>query len=243
MLRLSPLPSLTLTFAAVLSLGLGACNRRSAYNGLSDSALADRAALYENEAAQFRKVGETPNLQAPESAHYDSDLDVWFVSNINGNPTAKDNNGFISRIAPNGKVYSIKFIEGGKKGVTLNAPKGMAVVGDTLWVADLDAVRVFNKRTGTPITSVKVPGARFLNDAAADPNGAIYVTDTGVIPDPKTGLKHVGPDRVYEVKGRSATVALESPQLAGPNGIAWAKDEDAFVIVPFFGSSIFAWKP
>ena len=74
----------------VMSAGLGACNRRpDAYNGLSDSALADSAALYEQESIMLRKVGQTPNLQGPESARYDRDLDVWFVSNINGTPLAE----------------------------------------------------------------------------------------------------------------------------------------------------------
>ena len=49
-------------------------------------ALADSAAVYEKESGMFRKVGETPNLQGPESARYDRDLDVWFVANINGTP-------------------------------------------------------------------------------------------------------------------------------------------------------------
>jgi sugar lactone lactonase YvrE len=235
-------PSLTLTLAAALA--LAGCKPRDA--GTAAKADSAPASGIDADASpdMARKIGETTTgLQGPESAHYDSDLDVWFVSNVNGNPTAKDNNGFISRVAPDGKVYSLKFIEAGKKGVTLNAPKGMAVKGDTLWVADVDAVRGFNKRTGAPIASVTVPQAKFLNDIAVGPDGTLYTTDTGVIPDPKTGLNHTGPDRIYQVKGRKATVALESPQLAGPNGIAWVKDEDAFVIVPFFGSSIMAWKP
>jgi sugar lactone lactonase YvrE len=119
----------------------------------------------------------------------------------------------------------------------------MAIVGDTLWVADIDAVRAFNKRTGAPLTAVRVRGAKFLNDVAAGPDGVLYLTDTGLIPDPKTMLKHVGPDRVYKVAGGRATVALESAKLAGPNGIAWDSSDNEFVIVSFGGPSIFAWKP
>src|SRR4051812_15421527 len=76
-------PTLVLVVATV-SAGL-ACNRRPAeYNGMSDSALADSAGVYEQQSVMFRKVGQTPNLQGPESARYDRDLDVWFVSNVNG---------------------------------------------------------------------------------------------------------------------------------------------------------------
>ena len=183
------------------------------------------------------------DLQNPESAHYDKDLNVWFVSNVNGDPSKKDNNGYISRLKADGTPDTTKFIVGGKNGVTLNAPKGIAVVGDTLWVADIDAVRGFNKGNGMPVATVVAPGAKFLNDAAAGPDGTLYITDTGVIPDPKTGLKHVGPDRVYQVKGRKATVALESAQLQGPNGIVWDPKDTDFVIVSFMGPGIFGWKP
>ena len=65
--------------------------------------------------ASLRKVGETPNLEGPESARYDRDLDVWFVSNINGSPSTKDNNGYISRLRPDGSPYNLKFIEGGAR--------------------------------------------------------------------------------------------------------------------------------
>src|SRR3954470_5776351 len=200
MLYLSRRPTLTLIMAA-LSLAHAACNRRpAAYNGLSDSALADSAAAYEKEVAMRRKSGETPNLQGPESARYDRDLDVWFVSNINGSPSQKDNNGYISRLRPDGTPYTVKFIEGGKKGVTLNAPKGLAINGDTLWVADIDVARAFNKRTGALIANVSTQGrARFLNGTTVSPDCAVYMTDTGVLFGAKGDVSHPGPDQVFRI--------------------------------------------
>ncbi|HEY3011284.1 MAG TPA: SMP-30/gluconolactonase/LRE family protein [Gemmatimonadales bacterium] len=241
MLRHYLTPSLTL--AAALSLASSACNPRQ--TDKRTGAVGDSAVGVENETTtgSARKVGEVGNFQHPESARYDRDLDVWFVSNVNGDPGKKDNNGYISRLKADGSADSLKFIAGGKNKVTLNGPKGLAIVGDTLWVADIDAARAFNKRTGAPIASVIVPQAKFLNDAAAGPGGAVYLTDTGMAPDPKTGMKHVGPDRVYQVAGRKATVALESPQLQGPNGITWDPDEKEFVIVSFLGPGILGWKP
>jgi sugar lactone lactonase YvrE len=240
MLYLSRTPILTLTLATALSLGLGACNRRDAAD---DARLADSAAVYEQEAGMFRKVGETPNLQGPESARYDRDLDVWFVSNINGQPLGKDNNGFISRLRPDGAPYAIKFIEGGKKGVTLNAPKGLAISGDTLWVADIDVARAFNKRTGALIANVSTqPRARFLNGATVGPDGAVYMTDTGVLYGPK-GVSHPGPDRVFRITRGGAKAVLTSPKLEGPNGITWDSRQRRFVIVSFLGKGIYGWKP
>src|SRR5216110_2874041 len=116
-------------------------------------------------------------FSTPESVLHDSTQDIYFVSNVNGSPTAKDNNGFISRVRPDGAIENLKFIEGGKNGVTLHGPKGLAVAGDTLWVADIDAVRAFNARTGAPLDSVKLDsaGAVFLNDLTIA-SGAIYIT-------------------------------------------------------------------
>ncbi|HEV7366733.1 MAG TPA: hypothetical protein VGN76_12875 [Gemmatimonadales bacterium] len=234
---------LTLGLAAT-ALSLGSCGRESARRAAESRALAESAAVYEDLSNRFRKVGETGNLQGPESARYDRDLDVWFVSNVNGPPTRKDNNGYISRLRPDGAIYSLKFIEGGKKGVTLNAPKGLAISGDTLWVADIDFARAFNKRTGEVIANVNAQGrARFLNGAAVGPYGAIYMTDTGVLFDNKGALSHPGPDQVLKITRGGATAALTSPKLEGPNGIAWDPKEKRFVIVSFLGKGIYGWKP
>jgi hypothetical protein len=231
-------PSLTLV--ALAGMASSAC--KSSDSAAKDAALADSAAVYEKESGMFRKVGETPNLQGPESARYDRDLDVWFVSNINGTPLQKDNNGYISRLRPDGTPYSLKFIEGGKKGVTLNAPKGLAINGDTLWVADIDVARAFNKRTGELIANVSTK-ARFLNGAAVGPDGAVYMTDTGVLFGPKGEFSHPGPDQVFRITRGGAKPALTSAKLEGPNGITWDPQQKRFVIVSFLGKGIYGWKP
>ena len=90
------------------------------------------------------KLGETGGLQTPESVRYDPDLDVFYVSNINGNPMQHDGNGFITVVRADSTGAPTKvLVEGGKAGAKLDAPKGLALQGDTLWVADIDHLRAF----------------------------------------------------------------------------------------------------
>jgi sugar lactone lactonase YvrE len=157
----------------------------------------------------------------------------------------KDGNGFIVQIDA-GNTSSVKvLVQGGKNGATLNAPKGLAVVGDTLWVADIDAVRAFNKRTGAVIANLDLRPmkATFLNDVVAGPNGVIYITDTGVKFDAKGATTHPGQDQIFKVVGRKVSVAVKSDSaLKSPNGIAWDRANGRFVLGPFADKTVSGWK-
>ena len=190
------------------------------------------------------KVTETAGFLTPESVLWDAEQQVWFVSNINGSPVAKDGNGFISRLMADGMVDSLNFVLGGRGGVTLHAPKGMALVGDTLWVTDIDAIRGFNRKTGALVASVELgEQARFLNDAVTGPDGTVYITDTGVGMDAQGNFIHPGPDRIFALKGRTATVAAEGEWLERPNGIAWDGANNRYLLVPFGGNALMGWAP
>ena len=183
------------------------------------------------------KTATVSGFQTPESVLWDSTLDVYFVSNINGNPTGKDRNGFISVVDPAGTIRDSSFIKG------LNAPKGMAVIGDTLWVTDIDVIRGFNTRTQAPVATVAIPGAVFLNDITAAPDGSLYITDTAIRFGAQ-GPEHIGTDRIYRVASdRKVSVALESDSLGRPNGITWDRANDRFIVVPFGVGKLFGWKP
>ena len=142
-------------------------------------------------------------------------------------------------------MENLRFIAGGSGGVTLHAPKGMAIAGDTLWVTDLDAVRAFNRRTGAPVASVDLAplGALFLNDITVGPDGALYITDTGVRFDSAGTRQHTGPDRVFRIKGRVPSVALEGDFLDQPNGITYDRKGRRFLLAPIgVGNAVLEWK-
>jgi sugar lactone lactonase YvrE len=192
------------------------------------------------------KVIAVEGFLAPESVVHDTVQDIYFVSNGNGNPTAKDHNGFISRVRPDGAVENLKFIEGGRAGVTLHAPKGLALNADTLWVADIDVVRAFNAKTGAFVDSVSLSklGAVYLSDVAVAPTGALYITDTGIKFDDVGNVLHPGPDRIFRIgPDRAVTVALKGDTLGRPNGIAVDPVGKRFVIVQFGGRAVLGWKP
>ena len=121
----------------------------------SDSAKTDSAQPVAAGSAMATKVGETGGMSTPELVRYDPELDVFYVSNINGNPSVHDGNGFIAVVrADSVGAPARMLVEGGKNGAKLDAPKGIALAGDTLWVADIDHVRAFNRKTGAPIADV-----------------------------------------------------------------------------------------
>lgn len=189
-------------------------------------------------------VTEAGGMKTPESVRYDAAQDLWFVSNINGNPSQKDGNGFIVRLTADGVAMdSTPFIEGGKRGVTLHAPKGMALVSDTLWVADIDVVRAFSARSGAPIASVAIKGSAFLNDVVAGPDGSIYITDTGVKFDEKGQMTHPGPDQLVQVIGRRFKAVITFAGLPGMNGIAWDSIGGRFLLNAFANKNFYSWKP
>jgi len=231
------------TALIIASAALGACrsDRAASAPPMTTGAV---AAPDSSRPKTAQRVHEITGLSHPESARYDPELDLWFVSNINGDPAAKDNNGFITRIKSDGSGEVLRFVQGGRNGLRLNGPKGLAIVGDTLWVADIDAVRGFNRRTGAQVANVSFSGrAKFLNDIAAGPDG-IYITDTGIGVDKSGQFQHTGPDRIFRIDStRKSSLALESDSLQGPNGITWDSAGHRFVIVPFFGSTPLAWAP
>lgn len=157
-------------------------------------------------------------FQTPESALHDPIGDVYLVANINGGPLDKDDNGFISQVGPDGAVRSVKWVDGASPGITLNAPKGMGLKGDTLFVADIDVVRLFHRGTGAPLGERPVPGSSFLNDVAVAADGTVYVTDTGFRAGAQ-GFEPSGTAAVHRLEAAGAQTVIADTALGGPNGI------------------------
>ena len=186
-------------------------------------------------APEATRIRSGVDFRAPESVRYDPDQDVYFISNVNGGMSSKDGNGFIMRVNAADPADASLFAGSGKGGVTLDAPKGLALAGDTLWVTDIDVVRGFDRHSGAPVATVDLrpQQARFLNDIAAAPDGSLYLTDTGIHIGPD-GRLPVGGDRVFHIgAGHAVTVVAEGDSLRWPNGIAWDGTRRRWIVLPF----------
>ena len=137
-------------------------------------------------------------LQAKDGAIYISEIGEF----------GKDGDGQISKLDANGNLSV--FATG------MDDPKGLAMIGDKLYVADKNRVLEINKdgtwqvygaQMAFPSTPV------FLNDLVADKLGNLYVSDSGT-------LKDGG--QIFKIaKGGTITVVADSknPDILAPNGL------------------------
>jgi sugar lactone lactonase YvrE len=195
--------------------------------------------------ARSTRVAAIIDFHQPESVRYDPDQDVYFVSNMNGFGSVKDDNGYISRVTASNINQIQTFVQGGLHGVTLHAPKGMAIHGDTLWVCDIDALRGFDRRGGAALATIDFApyGAVLLNDVAVGPDGTLHVTDTGIRMTEK-GVIYSSGDKLFVVgPNHSVSVQASGAQLDKPNGITWDAKGGRWLYVSFdpFHSRLFAF--
>ncbi|WP_246680519.1 MULTISPECIES: hypothetical protein [unclassified Mesorhizobium] len=151
-------------------------------------------------AAQADELWRATGLEQPESALFDAANGRIIVSNIVGNPGDADGNGYLSLLSMDGKIVSQHWTDG------MDAPKGMAISGGKLYVADITKIRVVDLASGKLIASIVVPNAVFLNDMTSDRSGKVYVTDMLA-------------DRIYRIDGDRPELFVKDPLLASPNGV------------------------
>lgn len=178
-------------------------------------------------AFELRDVG----FATPESVLHDSVADVYLVANIHGGGRDRDDNGFISRVSPDGEVLELKWIDGAHEQVRLSAPKGMAVIGDRLFIADIDSVRIFDRRSGAPLGAWSFDGASSLNDLSAARDGSLYVSDMGPGPD----ASGFGGIVRFDTAG-VPTVVVTDDVIDGTNGVV--ATDDGLVTVTYRGTRI-----
>lgn len=169
------------------------------------------------EAQRLEKIWETePLLKIPESVCMDVQRNVLYVSNI-GSKSFGPGEGSIGKISPDGSIISVEWVKG------LHAPKGIALTGDELFVAEPNALVIINVVSGEVVTEIPVPDAKMLNDVTAAPNGDVYVSD-------------IRDGKILKFSHRVPSVIVEG--LERPNGVLFSNGQLYFVDK----GSLYVWE-
>lgn len=145
----------------------------------------------------------TEGIKVPESVLFDAQTNQIFVSNINGNSSEKDGNGFISILSPDGKVLKAEWVTG------LNAPKGLAIYKGNLFVTDIDELVEIEMKEAKIVRRYPVENAKFLNDVTISEDGLVFVTDSR-------------DNKIYKLSDGKLGLWLDDALLKNPNGL-WAE--------------------
>jgi hypothetical protein len=193
--------------------------------GLSIAALAAAAAPAQaQKAVSDTTVGGFP---FPESVGCDARNNVLYVSQFVSElkPTEKDGKGRISKVSLEGKMLEEQFLPA--QGEVLNKPKGIWVVGNRLWVTDIDVVWIFDTKTKKG-RKLELPGAQFANDPTVS-GKVLYVSDNG-----GDALFKVEPADFLNAKAEPKVTRVASGQSINPNGLYPGRD-GSILMVGFAG--------
>jgi hypothetical protein len=147
-----------------------------------------------------KKWQTQPDFKTPESVCFDQLRNIFYVSNVAGGPSDKDNNGFISTLSYDGKILQLEWCKG------LNAPKGMGISGNYLYVTDIDAIVKIDITQRKIVKRYVIKGARFLNDVTVDKDGCVYFSD-------------MNDNAIYRMRGSAPELFIKSEKLNQPNGL------------------------
>jgi DNA-binding beta-propeller fold protein YncE len=161
-------------------------------------------------AQTLTKVWSTSEgLKTPESVLYDASSNLIYVTNIDGDPSAKDGNGFISILNADGKINKLKWVSG------LNAPKGQAIYKGNLFVADIDELVIIGIKEAKINHRVKVENAKFLNDVTVADDGTVYISDTQ-------------DNKIWSYADGKLNLWKEDKLIKNPNGL-WAEKGKLYI--------------
>ncbi|CCH54427.1 periplasmic ATP/GTP-binding protein [Fibrisoma limi BUZ 3] len=170
---------------------------------LASLGLAALSPAFKPKPMKLVKAWETDTtLRTPESVLYDDKAKVLYVANIDGKPDGLDGNGFISKVSLDGKIENLRWTSG------LNAPKGMGLYKNRLYVTDVYRLVAINVETGQAEKTWDAVDtkAAFLNDVTVAKDGTVYVSDSRF-------------NKLYRLKDDKWEVLMEGDQLNNPNGV------------------------
>lgn len=190
---------------------LGACQ--------SGTKTEEKAAEEAPKAVSLVKKWETDTtLTTAESVYFDATNSVLYVACIGAvPPDAKDGDGFIAKVGLDGTIIDTQWVTG------LHGPKGMGMIGNLLYVTNIDEVVEIDVNSGEITNTFKVEGASFLNDITVDASGNIYISDTNT-------------NSIFVLANGATTLWTQGDALGGPNGLLVDNDQ---LLMATFGAGNF----
>lgn len=138
-------------------------------------------------------------LKTPESVIFDQANNRLIVGNMVTFGPDGGADGYLSIVSPDGKLVTEQWTTG------LSDPKGMAIVGDSLFVADSNGLVEVRLTDGSIVTTHALDGAMFPNDVTTDGTD-VYVSDL------------MG-SAIFKLAGGTVEKWLTDEKLATPNGL------------------------
>ena len=157
----------------------------------------------------LKKLWQTDTvITIPESVLPDVKKGILYVSLIDGEPWGADGKGGVGILNTKGVVVNNQWITG------LNAPKGLGIFGNKMYVADINVVVVIDIKKGKVDKRIAIDSASGLNDITVTDKGVVYVSDSRTA-------------RIWKIENDKPTLYLEN--LKGVNGLRAVKN-DLFIL-------------
>lgn len=149
---------------------------------------------------------------SPESAIYDEARNVIYVSNVNG--YTPNGLGYLSALSIDGEIIAEKWLEG------VNAPTGMAIDGDMLYVADFDRVVEIDIETRAIRQIYDAPDENpGVNDLTLSPDGDLFVSASAA-------------NAIYKLEDKKLSTWVQSDELQYANGLH--ADSEGLLVAGFY---------
>lgn len=120
---------------------------------------------------QLVETWRLDGFSLPESVIHDTANDRIVIGNMVAMGAEAGEDGYLSLVSTDGELVEDQWVTG------LQDPRGMAIVGDRLFVADNMGFHIVSLADGSLVETVVMEGAAFPNDVTADADGAVYISD------------------------------------------------------------------
>ena len=162
---------------------------------------------------------------------YDADADIYLVSNINGEPLGVDDNGYISKVSPDGKIAERSGSTARRTTSSSTRRRVMAIADGMLYVADITRSASSTRRPASRRARSRSTARRSSTTSPPRPTAA----STSPTAASTRSSSRPAPTRSGSIgKDGKAKALIKDKSLGDPNGITTGNKGSVWVVT--FGS-------